>query len=194
MLVRASTLFMRKVMVGTLGRGAPDDLLSTTLGAFLRFFLGNLRGALVVVSTGTFGRVAFRMNPFPLPLLGKSIPTSVWERLALAVWKDEVEDVLPESVEAGRLLGPPMSMGGLLMPMAPVVGLHGGAALILALVSGGLVLAMDLRLSPSLMPKLASGGNEASGVMTKVWVSSPSRSSWVKERSPSRLYGELVAL
>jgi hypothetical protein len=74
-----------------------------------------------VVSAGTFRRVACRMNPFPPPPLGKSIPTSVWERLALAVWKDEVDDVFPESVEVRRLLGSPMSVAGLLMPMALVV-------------------------------------------------------------------------
>jgi hypothetical protein len=60
-----------------LGRGALVDLLSTTFGAFLRFFLGILRGALKVVYAKTFRRVALRMNPFPRPLLGKSIPTSV---------------------------------------------------------------------------------------------------------------------
>jgi hypothetical protein len=143
MLVTASTLLIRKIKVG---RGAPDDLLSTTFGAFLRFFLGILRGALEVVFVGTFGRVALRMNPFPLPSLGKSIPTRVWERLALAIWKDGVEDVLPESVKVGRLLGPPMSVGGLLMSIAPVIGLRGGAALTLVLVRGGLLLAVDLRL------------------------------------------------
>jgi hypothetical protein len=63
-----------------------------------------------------------------------------------------MEDVPPTSVGAGRLLGPLMSMAALLMLIVPVVGLRGDAALILALVRGGLVLAVDLRLSPSLEP------------------------------------------
>jgi hypothetical protein len=111
----------------------------------------------------------------------------VWERLALVVWKDEVEDVLPKSIEAGRLLGPPMFVADLLMLIAPIIGLYGGGALILAPMRGGLVLTMDLRLSPSLEPKLASGGRDVSGVMDMVWVFSLSRSPWVKDKSPSKL-------
>jgi hypothetical protein len=63
-----------------------------------------------------------------------------------------MEDVLLTGIGAEHLLGPLMSAAALLMPIVPVVGLHGGATLILALVRGGLVLAMDLRLSPSLGP------------------------------------------
>jgi hypothetical protein len=76
----------------------------------------------------------------------------VWERLGIAICIDEVlwEDVLLESVVAGRLLGPPTSGAALLMPIILVVGLHGGASLILSSVRGGLVHAVDLRLSPSL--------------------------------------------
>jgi hypothetical protein len=36
-----------------------------------------------------------------------------------------MEDVPPESVEAGCLLGPLMSVASLLMPIAPIIGLHG---------------------------------------------------------------------
>jgi hypothetical protein len=61
-----------------------------------------------------------------------------------------MEDVPPESVEVGCLLGPLMSVASLLMPIAPIIGLHGGATLILVPVRGGLVLAVDLRLSPHL--------------------------------------------
>jgi hypothetical protein len=39
--------------------------------------------------------------------------------------------MLPKSIEAGRLLGPPMSVASLLMPIAPIIGLHGGAILTL---------------------------------------------------------------
>jgi hypothetical protein len=133
--VRASTLPFRKDKVGVLGSGAlVSDLRSKTFGALLKFCLGILRGALEDVFTGPFGRVAFCMSPFPHPPLGKSIPTRVWERLGLAIWKDEVlrEDVLSESVVAGRLLGPPTSEAALLMPIIPVVGLRGGAGLILS--------------------------------------------------------------
>jgi hypothetical protein len=148
-----STLPLRKGKVGVLGSGAPiSDLLSKTFGALLKFFLGILRGALEDVSAGPFGRVAFRISPFPHPPLGKSIPTRVWERLGIAVWIDEVlwEDVLLESVVAGRLLGPPTFGAALLMSIILMVGLHGGASLILSSVRGGLVHAVDLRLSPSL--------------------------------------------
>ena len=70
------------------------------------------------------------------------------------MWKDEVlrEDVSPENVVARRLLGPLVSVAVLLMPIIPVVGLHGGATLVLALMRGGLVHAVDLRLSLSLVP------------------------------------------
>jgi hypothetical protein len=50
------------------------------------------------------------------------------------------------------LLGPPMSVAALLMPIALVIGLRGGAALILVPVRGRLVHVVDLRLSPSLGP------------------------------------------
>jgi hypothetical protein len=39
--------------------------------------------------------------------------------------------MLPKSIEAGRLLGPPMSVASLLMLIAPIIVLHGGAILTL---------------------------------------------------------------
>jgi hypothetical protein len=65
---------MRKVTVGILGVGS--KLESTTSGAFLGFFLGILSGALEVDPVEVF-EATFQTNPFPLPLLGMSTPTSV---------------------------------------------------------------------------------------------------------------------
>jgi alpha-L-fucosidase len=95
--------------------------------------------------------------------------------------------VLLEEVEAERLLGPLMSDAGLFTPMAPVVGRCGGTAFTLAPARGGLILAMDLRLLLSLWPWLTSDGSEASGVASKVRVSSLTRSSRVNDKSPSKL-------
>lgn len=51
------------------------------------------------------------------------------------MWND---DVLPEDAAIGRLLDPPALEMVFLRPIAPVVGLLGGAGLILAPVSRGL--------------------------------------------------------
>jgi hypothetical protein len=85
--------------------------------------------------------------------------------------------VLLEGVEARRLLGPLMSDAGLFTPMPPVVGHRGGTAFTLAPVRGGLILTVDLRLLLSLWPRLTGSGSEASGVASKVRVSSLTKSS-----------------
>jgi hypothetical protein len=95
--------------------------------------------------------------------------------------------VLLEGVEAGRLLGLLMSDASLFTLMAHVVSRCGGTAFTLALARGGLVLAVDLRLLLSLWPWLAGGGSEASGVASKVRVSSLTWSSRVNDKSPSKL-------
>jgi hypothetical protein len=65
-----------------------------------------------------------------------------------------------------------MSVAGLLTPMAPVVGLHGGVTLTLAPVSGGLVLAVDFRLSPT-----TGGVKEEEAVQDLFFLRSTSRLS-----------------
>ena len=108
-----------------------------------------------------------------------------------------LEDKLPKGVTKVCFFGPLSSGAFLLRPMAPIVILFRGAFFTLAPPRGALVLAVDLKLVPPLVP-LLGGGMIARGILviasTSSLMNSLSGITLARVSAPSRLYVEQEAV